>query len=181
MHPDPAWPFLSDPAHPFLSAVWAVLIHGVIAVAVVAPLIWQSRRRVTYGAIAFVAGSILDLDHFIEAGSLNLHTIETLGGRPDTHSLAFVALVAAFTLVISRRPQFAWALFAVNASHLIFDAAGSGEHILYPFSNLDSLPWLACPIGDLALLAVSAGVARFVPARWSESGRGLKGAYRRPV
>ncbi|MGH2852481.1 MAG: hypothetical protein ACRDLP_17930, partial [Solirubrobacteraceae bacterium] len=60
MHPDPAWPFLSDPAHPFLSAVWAVLIHGVIAVAVVAPLVWQSRRRVTYAAIAFVGGSILD-------------------------------------------------------------------------------------------------------------------------
>jgi membrane-bound metal-dependent hydrolase YbcI (DUF457 family) len=181
VHPDPAWPFLSDPAHPFLSAVWAVLIHGMIGIAVVSPLIWQSRRRVTYASIAFVGGSILDLDHFIDAGSLNLHTIETLGDRPDTHSLAFVALVAVLTLAISRRPQFAWALFAVNASHLLFDAAGSGEHILYPFSSLDSVPWLACPIGDLGLLAVSAAVARFVAARWSESGRGLWGAYRRPV
>ena len=180
MHPDPAWPFLSDPAHPFLSAVWAVLIHGAIGIAVVAPLIWQSRRRATFAAIAFVGGSILDLDHFIEAGSLNLHTIETLGGRPDTHSLAFVALVAVFALVISRRPQFAWALFAVNASHLVFDAAGSGEHILYPFSNLDSVPWLACPVGDLGLLAVSAAVARWVPALGASRG-GLWGAYRRPV
>jgi membrane-bound metal-dependent hydrolase YbcI (DUF457 family) len=181
VHPDPAWPFLSDPTHPFLSAVWAVLIHGVVGVAVVAPLIWPSRRRATYAAIAFVGGSILDLDHFIAAGSLDLHTIETLGGRPDTHSLAFVVLVAVVVLALWRRPQFAWALFAVNASHLLFDAAGTGEHILYPFSNLDSLPWLACPIGDLALLAVSAGVARWLPVRWSESGRGSWGAYRRPV
>jgi hypothetical protein len=90
-------------------------------------------------------------------------------------------LLAVFTVALSRRPQFAWALFAVNASHLVFDAAGTGEHILYPFSNRDSLPWLACPISDLGLLAVSFAVARWVPARWSASGRGLWGAYRRPV
>lgn len=181
MSPYPAWPFLSDPNHPLLSAVWAVAIHGVICLGAIAPVVWRSRRRGLYAVLAFIGGSAIDVDHFIAAGSLNLHTIETLGDRPDTHSLAFVALVAVLTLAISRRPQFAWALFAVNASHLLFDAAGSGEHILYPFSSLDSVPWLACPIGDLGLLAVSAAVARFVAARWSESGRGLWGAYRRPV
>jgi hypothetical protein len=61
----PAWPFLSDPYHPFLSAVWAVMIHGVLGVLVVAPILWRSRHRTVYTAVAFVGGSILDLDHFI--------------------------------------------------------------------------------------------------------------------
>jgi hypothetical protein len=65
----PAWPFLSDPNHPFLSAVWAVMIRGVLGVLVVAPILWPSRHRTAYRAVAFVGGSILDLDHFIEAGT----------------------------------------------------------------------------------------------------------------
>lgn len=159
MSPYQAWPFLSDPSHPFLSAVWAVAIHGCLALIAVAPLIWRSRHRLAYGALAFVGGSILDLDHFIAAGSLSLHTIETLSGRPDTHSLIFVAGLAALTLLLTRRRLAAWAVFAVNVAHLLFDAAGGHEHILYPFSSLDGLPWLLCPLGTVALLGISAAIS----------------------
>jgi len=159
--PYQAWPFLSDPSHPFLSAVWAVLIHGVIGVVAVAPLLWRSHHRVIYGLLAFVGGSILDIDHFIAAGSLNLHTIETLaGGRPDTHSIVFVLALSAVTLAATRHWLAAWSVFAVNLAHLLFDGAGGSEHLLYPFTSVDGLPWLLCPLGTLALLAVSAGLAR---------------------
>jgi hypothetical protein len=167
--PYQAWPFLSDPSHPFLSAVWAVAIHGCLALIAVAPLIWRSRHRLGYGALTFVGGSILDLDHFVAAGSLSLHTIETLSGRPDTHSLVFVAALAALALLLTRRWLAAWAVFAVNVAHLLFDAAGGHEHILYPFSSLDGLPWLLCPLGTLALAVVSglisAGAQRSSRAR----------------
>ena len=40
--------------------------------------------------------------------------------------------------------------------------------MLYPFSGLDGLPWLVCPIGALALfcgsLAITAGSSRVRPA-----------------
>jgi hypothetical protein len=160
-----AWPFLSDPAHPFLSAVWAVLVHGLLALFVVAPLLWHSRHRFAYGALVFVGGSVLDLDHFIAAGSLNLHTIETLGGRPDTHSLVFVLALAVLVLALTRRLALAWAVFAVNTSHLLYDAAGGSDPILYPVSGLDGLPWLTVPLGALALFAVSALIARRRPRR----------------
>jgi hypothetical protein len=158
--PYSAWPFLSDPNHPFLSAVWAVLIHGVLGVLCVAPLIWRSDHRIRYGALAFIGGSVLDLDHFIAAGSLNLHTVETMSGRPATHSLGFVVLLAVLTLLITRRWIAAWAVFAVNLTHILFDAAGGGVRVLYPLAHPDGLPWLACPIGTLALLAISAILAR---------------------
>jgi len=158
-----AWPFLSDPAHPFLSAVWAVLAHGCLALLVVAPIIAGSRRRLAAAALTFIGGSLIDVDHFIAAGSLDLHTIETLGGRPDTHSLVFAALLGLLVAALTRRPRLAWAVFAVNAAHLLFDAAGGGDPILYPLSRLDGLPWLACPVGALALLAGSVVVARLTP------------------
>ena len=138
-------------------------IHGILGVFVVAPILLQSRHLLVYGALAFVGGSVLDLDHFISAGSVNLHRIETLGGRPDTHSLVFVALVAVLLLAVTRRPVLAWAVFAVNASHLLFDAAGGGDPILYPVSRLDGLPWIVCPLGALALFAVSELIARRTP------------------
>ena len=162
MSPYQAWPFLSDPSHPFLSAVWAVLIHGVVGVLAVAPILWRSRHRLRYGLLAFVGGFILDIDHFIAAGSLNLHTIETLSGRPDTHSIVFALALSAATGVATRRWLAAWAVFAANLAHLLYDGAGGNEHVLYPFTSVDGLPWLLCPLGTLALLAASAVLARAV-------------------
>lgn len=164
MSPYHAWPFLSDPGHPFLSAVWAVAIHGLLGVTAVAPIIWRSRHRLLYGLLAFVGGFVLDVDHFIAAGSLNLHTIETLGGRPDTHSIVFVVALAALAGALTRRWVAAWAVFAVNLVHLLFDGAGGNEHVLYPFSTVDGFAWLLCPVGTLACLALSAAIARSAPA-----------------
>ncbi len=176
MTPYRAWPFLSDANHPLLSAVWAVLIHGLLGVMVVAPIIWRSDHRLRYGALAFVGGSVLDLDHFIAAGSLNLHAVETMSGRPDTHSLAFVLVLALLALVLTRRWFAAWAVFAVNLAHLLFDAAGGGVRVLYPLAHPDGLPWLACPLGALALLGASTALAggRRRPARPRQAGDALQ-------
>jgi hypothetical protein len=153
------WPFLSDPGRPLLSAVWAVLVHGCVCLLAVGPIVWRSDHRVGFALLAFIGGSAIDLDHFIAAGSLNLHTIETLGGRPDTHSLVFVLALAALTLLLTRRWLAAWAVFAVNLAHLLFDAAGGGVHILFPLRHPDGLPWLVSPIGTLALFGISAAIA----------------------
>jgi hypothetical protein len=164
-----AWPFLSDPAHPFLSAVWAVLIHGVIALVVVGPILWRTRRRrLFWSAVAFVGGSLLDIDHFIAAGTFDLHRIETLGGRPATHSFVFVAALALAVIVVARRPLWGWTVFAVNVAHLLFDGAGGNERIYYPLSSPRSVPWLACPLGTLALSAVSFAIAHRLPGRTSD-------------
>ena len=72
-------------------------------------------------------------------------------------------LVAALAYALTRRPTLAWAVFAVALSHLLFDAAGGSDHILYPFSGLDGLPWLACPLGALALFAGSAVIGTRAP------------------
>ena len=164
MHPYRAWPFLSDPNHPLLSAVWAIGIHGLLAVLVVAPIIRRAGHRLPLTLAAFAAGSLFDLDHIAAAGTLNLHAIETLaGGRPDSHSIVVVVAVAAVALALTRRPTLAWAVFAIFLVHLLFDAAGGSDHVLYPLSSLDGLPWLVCPIGTLALFGASFAITARAP------------------
>ena len=180
MHSYPAWPFLSDTSHPLASAIWAVFIHGVIGVIVVAPIVWHSRQRILYGLIAFVGGSALDLDHVVAAGSIDPHTLETLsGGRPETHSLGFVVALAVVTFVVwpwlsrlARRGDgrlsrwvAAWCVFAVNCAHLLFDGAGGRERILWP-AGVDGIAWLLCPVGVVVLMGLS-----FVVERWVSGGR----------
>jgi membrane-bound metal-dependent hydrolase YbcI (DUF457 family) len=160
MHPYSGWPFLSDPRYPTLSAVWAVFIHGTISLFVVLPIVLRSDRRVLYGSLAFIGGPALDLDHVVAAGSLNPRALEHLSHRPDTHSLLVAVIFALLALALTRRKLAAWAVFAVVVSHLLFDAAGGGEYWLYPLESIDSIPWLACPVGIAVLFGVSAVVAR---------------------
>lgn len=152
VHPYRAWPFLSDPSHPTLSALWAVLAHGLIGVLVVAPIVWRSPRRALGAALAFGGGVALDLDHVVAAGSLEPNRLEHLaGGRPVTHGLLFAVGLALLAIVLTRRVLIGWAVFAVITSHLLFDAAGGSERWLYPLSNVEAIPWLACPVGIILL------------------------------
>jgi membrane-bound metal-dependent hydrolase YbcI (DUF457 family) len=164
MHPYHGWPFLSAPDHPTLSAWWAILVHGSLSVIVVLPIVLRSSRRVLFAMLAFLGGFALDLDHVVAAGTLRPRALETLGHRPDTHSLSLAVTLALLTLALARSKPIAWSVFAVIVSHLLFDAAGGNEYWLYPLTHPDSIPWLACPVGMAVLLGISAVVARAGPS-----------------
>jgi membrane-bound metal-dependent hydrolase YbcI (DUF457 family) len=160
MHAYHGWPFLTSPQHPTLSAAGAVLIHGCISLLVVLPLVVRSRTRVVFAALALIGGSALDLDHVVAAGSFRPQALESLGHRPLTHSLLFAVVLTLVVLALTRSTPFAWAVFAVVASHLFFDAVGGGEYWLYPLKRPDSIPWLVYPVWLAVLFGISAGVAR---------------------
>lgn len=160
MTPDRAWPFLSDPRAPLLSAAWAVLMHGALGVLVIAPIILASRRRRLCALLAFVGAVAVDLDHVVAASSVSPRAMEHLARRPDTHTLALALALGLLALALTRRLLAAWAVFAVVASHLITDAAGGGDLLLYPLREPEAIPWLACPLGILALTAISWALAR---------------------
>jgi peptidoglycan/LPS O-acetylase OafA/YrhL len=172
MHADPSWPFVAAPDHPLLSAFWEVVAHGALAVLVVLPLVWRSSRRSRLLLFAFLGGLALDLDHALAAGSIDPASMEQLGRRPDTHSLLFVAGAALIGFAVSRRPVFAWGVNAVLVSHLLLDAPGGAVPWLFPLEQPESIPWLACPLGILLLLGISAAVAHSpLEARASRRGR----------
>jgi membrane-bound metal-dependent hydrolase YbcI (DUF457 family) len=164
MHPYHGWPFLTSPQHPTLSAVGAVLIHGCIGLLVVSPIVLRSRRRVLFAALAFIGGPAVDLDHVVAARSLRPQALETLNHRPDTHSLLLAVGLALLAFALTQSKPVTWSVFAVVASHLLFDAAGGNEDWLYPLRHPDSIPWLACPIGLAVLFGISVVVARTDPS-----------------
>jgi beta-glucanase (GH16 family)/membrane-bound metal-dependent hydrolase YbcI (DUF457 family) len=166
MNPYHGWPFLSASHHPILSAACAGVAHGCLSLLVVFPLIMRCRRRVGFGTAAFVGGVALDLDHVAAAGSLNPRVLESLGHRPDAHSLLVAVLLAILAFALTRRRLVAWSVFAIVLAHLLFDAAGAGVYWLYPLKQPDSIPWLACPIG----IAVLAGVSAVLAKRGERSG-----------
>jgi hypothetical protein len=71
----------------------------------------------------------------------------------------FVLALSAVAVAATHRWLAAWSVFAVNLAHLLYDGAGGNEHVLYPFTRVDGLPWLLCPLGTLALLAASSVIA----------------------
>jgi zinc transporter ZupT len=161
MHPYLGWPFLSDPSHPVLSAVWAVLVHGLISLLVVLPIVWRSRRRALGAALAFAAGPALDLDHVVAAHTLDPSRLEHLaGGRPATHSMLLAVALGVLVLLLIRHIRWAWAVFAVVISHVLYDGAGGSERWLYPLSSSEGIPWLAFPVGMIVLMIGSELVSR---------------------
>ena len=160
MHPYRGWPFLSDPHYPGLSAVWAVLAHGIISIIVVLPIVFRLERRGLFVGVAFIAGSALDLDHVVAAGSFSPRALEHLGHRPETHSVGFAVATSLITFAFTRRILVAWSVFAVFVAHLLFDAAGGGVYWLYPLEQTDGIPWLAAPFGLLLLTIVSMVLAQ---------------------
>lgn len=150
-----SWPFLAAPDHPLISALWEVFAHGTLGMLVVLPLAWRSSKRPQILAAAFLGALALDLDHAAAAASLEPKAMESLARRPPTHSLLLVASLALLALGITRSRAIAWGVVAVLASHLLFDAAGSGVRWLFPLSDPESIPWLACPVGILVLAGVS--------------------------
>ena len=163
MSPYRAWPFLADPRHADLTAASAVLIHGLIGILVLAPILVRSRRPFLFAALAFVGGVAVDLDHVVAAGSASPHAMEHLGDRPETHSLLLALALALVVLVVVRSTLLAWCVFAVFASHVLFDAAGGADRWLYPLSSSAALPWLICPASLVAFIAASFALARRLP------------------
>jgi len=160
VHPYHAWPFESVPNHALLSALWEAFAHGTLCLIAVLPLVLRSRRPLVAAAAAVVGGVAIDLDHAVAAGSLSLHAMETMRGRPDTHSFVVALAAGVLVAVVTRRALFGWAVFAVYAAHLLLDAPGGGTPLLWPVADVRELPWLACPAGIVALAVGSALAAR---------------------
>jgi len=137
------------------------VIHGCLCLLAVGPIVWRSEHRVASRWLAFIGRLGIDLDHFIAAGSLNLHTIEPLGGRAG-HPFARVRAraLAVVALLLTGRLAGRLAVFAVNLATWLFDAAGGGVHILYPLRPPRRAAVAVSPIGTLALFRHQRGYRR---------------------
>ena len=112
-----------------------VLVHGITGLLVTSPLVRRGgtvAQTLTMLCVVFLAATLLDLAHFIAAGSLRLTGAVNLPSRPQTYSLTFALVMGALVLVISRSPGLALVTGIVLASHVVRDASGGTAPLWWP-------------------------------------------------
>jgi hypothetical protein len=151
-------------------ALWAILdntIHALVAFLLLLPLFLLRIRSLAVPLLGAVLASLIDLDHFVAAGSFSLRDALSLPCRPWTHSLVFVLPAAALAGLLARR---FW-IFAVAAaaltSHILRDATTSPAPLLYPLPDV-TLPWWAYALAFHLLMTASVLLASSSKSATSE-------------
>lgn len=148
-------------AVPSFRALFDPLVHGVLALLVTLPLIGRHatlRQTVTLFCLIFLTATLIDLDHFVAAGSIELPHALDLRMRPPTHSLTFAGVLGVVAFLVSRSPVIGWGTFAALSSHVIRDASGGSTPILWPLS-FEAIPRWAYYLGAVGLFLASYLVA----------------------
>jgi len=160
-------PFLGRP----FWAAFDVFVHGAVALLVAGPCIRRAtrgKRALALSGLAFLSATVLDLDHFVAADSLDVRAALSLAARPPTHSLTFALLLGAATSLLSRDRAAGWVVFAAIASHVLRDAAMGTAPLLWPLS-VDAVPRWVYGWGEVGLMLAScefrAGARRHVGKR----------------
>jgi len=86
-----------------------------------------------------IASLCIDLDHILQAGTLDPRLILLETHRYPTHSLTFATVLGFLVYIVFRDPGFAWMVSTGISAHLLYDAATGGEiKILYPFLTINA-------------------------------------------
>ena len=135
-------------------AIWDELMHaGTAAIFLFAvyALFQQRRTAMKPFIVATLAASVLiDLDHV--PGSLGLTFLQSSTGRPHTHSLMTILIIAALATLVSRwyRVVLLGVTFGITA-HLFRDMATGGVSLWWPVD----LRRVACPYDYYLLVLTS--------------------------
>ncbi len=146
-----------------LRAVYDNITHGTIA-GLLAAFAGRGRASVARFLAGYLVGAGLDIDHAIAARSVRIGAMLALGGRPFSHSLAFSVAAAIAVGAASRRPSWAWLVFASLASHVIRDAGLSQAPVFWPLPPV-KVPALAYYSAIAALVLASSTMLRQRQAR----------------
>lgn len=101
--------------------------------------------------LSFIAGSLLDLDHFVAAGSPSVFAATHLRERPFGHNIVFV-LFLSFGIFFFVSKRLSLLFFSASFNHLSRDALRRGFSLCpWLLTHTDSIPY-AFYLGILVLL-----------------------------
>lgn len=149
------------------------LVHGTLALVVISPLFFHQDMagQTRWLLIAVAAAILIDIDHFIAAGSFSINDAIHLSGRPAAHSLLFAVSCALIIRLLSDNPIAGWLLFIALLSHILRDASvgGGGIPFFWPLTiNFQlSMPAYYATQMSLCLLAAIIGGWPKLPL-WSD-------------
>jgi hypothetical protein len=149
----------SGPLQPFWPLVDS-FVHCGVALVILAPLFLRSSKKRAL-MLMLLAGGLavfIDLDHVIVARSFSIYEI-THHGRPFPHTLWLACGAGVLTLLLRRRWDEGWVVFAALASHVIRDASsGNTPFLIWP-SPVASISMFGYYFVEITLLIFSISLA----------------------
>ena len=145
---------------------WALIdsaVHGLVALLVTAPIIHSAlstQQRLALLGLAFLAGTLVDVDHFLAARSRSFWTATHLEKRPPTHSVTSALLLGAAGFLLCRSLSTAWVVFAGRAPHVLRGASVGTAPVAWPLGHW-RIPRWAYYVGEVGLVMASRWVARW--------------------
>merc|ERR1711894_464761 len=137
------------------------MCHGLLAFLswLVLVVVYRRKDIIFFGAVSFVLGSLMDIDHFLEAGSLKLERALSLPRRPIFHNtpLTFLLSILLYTAVkvISNDQKLAvlssLCLFNAWITHQLRDALRRGLWMYPVMANREPLS-MFCYLSYLLVL-----------------------------
>lgn len=145
-------------------------IQAVVATIVNIPILLKIYRKNGRSPKLFtpaIASVCIDLDHILQAGTLDPKLILREIHRFPTHSLTFAAFLGLLIYFVFRNLEIAWMVSSGISAHLLFDAATGGEiKLLYPFLTINANdPAQKIPLNFLAVIYVIMFIATFLISR----------------
>ena len=132
---------LGDWAMPFCSARLLKMIVDNATHALVAwwlcGVVFPQRSLIEH-AISLLSGSLMDLDHFIAAGSWRLSDATSLPSRPFMHAVTTIVFITAVLAYFPSQRHNAVLVFVATMSHQIRDAVRRGLWF-WPFGSTPPL------------------------------------------
>jgi hypothetical protein len=135
---------------------WALVhsaVHGLVALLVTAPIV-GSAPSLQLLALAFLAGTLVDVDHFLAARPRSFWTVTHLDKRPPTHSVTFALLLGTAGYLLSGSLSTSWVVFAALTLHVLRDATSGTAPILWPLGEWRVARW-AYYAGEVGLAVCS--------------------------
>lgn len=129
-----------------------VIYHMAFGIFVNLPIIVKQPINVV---TAIVFSVLLDTDHVIQARSFSVKKMINLGERPAFHSLLIVILITVIVHISFRSMFFSATALLSMLSHLIWDLATGGVHLLFPIKKLYKLTKLQAVFAFIMLFGIS--------------------------
>ncbi|SFD00843.1 hypothetical protein SAMN05421780_11917 [Flexibacter flexilis DSM 6793] len=140
----------------FKREYWALydgVVHGLVGVIILLPF-FKEYNLYNFSLIFFIS-TIIDIDHFILAGSFSVSDAINLPMRPITHSITFALIFGFWVFIFFRTQPFVfWIVFAALTSHVVRDASSGLTLIFYPFS-ISKIPYFSYLLVEILLLYLS--------------------------
>ncbi|KAK2179890.1 hypothetical protein NP493_465g00003 [Ridgeia piscesae] len=171
--------FISE--NPLSRAAVDSATHGVIAAMswLLVTNLQMTTRNLMEVFLSGVLGMVIDIDHFIAAGSLSLNAATSLTKRPFLHNSSLILIIFMLLYSLQQCRQFSgilasvpWIFLLAWTSHHMRDGIRHGLWFA-PFGSTQVIPkWLYIGVISLCPLLLKA----VVMLRWSDSDHSRTGS-----